>query len=53
MGSPISEMDLTPLAWWVEAIRPVQITHGDTRQTTSLNPIQKSTGFIKLRITYR
>jgi len=49
MGSPISEMDLTSLAWCVEAIRPVQFIHGGTRQTTSLRPTQKSTSFIKLR----
>ena len=49
MGSPISEMDFTSLAWCVEAIRSVQIIQGGIRQTTSLRPTQKSTSFIKLR----
>jgi hypothetical protein len=49
MGSPISEMDLTSLAWCLKAIRPVQIIHRGTRQTTSLRLTQKSISFIKLK----
>jgi hypothetical protein len=49
MGSPFSEMDFTSLAWCEEAIRPVQITQGGMKQTTSLHPTQKSSSSIKLR----